>query len=153
MRALETPCHMTHDRDMARYEITARATAAGLPPLAVLESQTLTPDSIRRAGLRMTNSAPDELTFVLTPPRHFPPECTGTACLAVQSGLRELGIHMAAFRQIDVHRVSRRGGRRTLIASWTWPGSSGGPGAAGVREPRKPLPNPPHLRAKRDQPT
>lgn len=138
---------------MARYEITACAVAAGLPPLTVLESQTLTPHSARLAGLRrITESAPGELTFVFTPPRYLHPDSAETAWMAVHYTLKELGIHRTAFRQIDVHCVSRLRGRRTLIRSWTHRGRNGGPGAAGVREPRTPLPNPPHLRAELDPP-
>jgi hypothetical protein len=61
-----------------------------------------------------------------------------------------LGIPAADVRQIDLHRLSRKG--RTLVRSWVGPGGPAGPGPAGVREPRRPLPNPPHLKAALDLP-
>jgi hypothetical protein len=64
--------------------------------------------------------------------------------------LTRLGIPAAGVQQIDLHRLSRKG--RTLVRSWVGPGGPDGPGPAGVREPRKPLPNPPHLRAALDLP-
>jgi hypothetical protein len=64
--------------------------------------------------------------------------------------LSMLGIPAADVQQIDLHRLSRKG--RTLVRSWVGPGGPGGPGPAGVREPRKPLPNPPHLKVALDLP-
>lgn len=65
-----------------------------------------------------------------------------------QRSLSMLGIPAADVQQIDLHRLSRKG--RTLIRSWVGPGGPAGPGPAGVREPRKPLPNPPRLKAALD---
>jgi hypothetical protein len=61
-----------------------------------------------------------------------------------------LGIPATDVQQIDLHRLSRKG--RTLIRSWVSPSGPAGPGPAGVREPRKPLPDPPHLKAALDLP-
>jgi hypothetical protein len=64
--------------------------------------------------------------------------------------LTMLGIPAADVQQIDLHRLSRKG--RTLVRSWVGQGEPDGPCPAGVREPRKPLPNPPHLMAALDLP-
>jgi hypothetical protein len=52
--------------------------------------------------------------------------------------------------EADLYAVyrRRRAGRGRLVASF--PGSGGGDGLAGVREPRRPLPDPGHLQAQRD---
>jgi hypothetical protein len=67
-----------------------------------------------------------------------------------QRSLSMLGIPAADVQQVDLLRLSRKG--RTLVRSWVGPGGPAGPGPAGVREPRKPLPNPPHLKAALDLP-
>lgn len=72
------------------------------------------------------------------------------AQLKARRSLAMLGIPAADVQQIDLHRLSRKG--RTLVRSWVGPGGPAGPGPAGVREPRKPLPNPPHLKAALDLP-
>lgn len=65
--------------------------------------------------------------------------------------LAVLGIPASQVRQIDMHRLTRGKGR-TLIRSWVNPADPGEPGTAGDREPRNPLPNPPHLSAELDVP-
>ena len=53
-----------------------------------------------------------------------------------------LGIPAAQVQQIDLLRLSRKG--RTLVRSWVGPDNPPGPEPAGDREPRNPLPTPPH---------
>ena len=120
---------------MARYEVTARATS----PHGLLLGER----RLHNARVRcVTSDGSDRWTVVLRPrSRRGKPD---GAWLVAQASVFELGIDPAAISQIDLHRVSRRGTRRTLIRSWSGPADPG-PGTAGTREPRKPLPSPPHL--------
>jgi hypothetical protein len=77
-----------------------------------------------------------------------PGSTTGAALMANRS-LAQLGIPATKVQQIDLIRLTRKG--RTLVRSWVGPGPTD-PGSAGDREPRNPLPNPPHLKAERDLP-
>jgi hypothetical protein len=61
--------------------------------------------------------------------------------------LAQLGIPAAQVQRIDLHRMTRKGGR-ALVRSWAGPNNP--PGTAGDREPRRPKPTPPHLQAYRD---
>ena len=59
-------------------------------------------------------------------------------------------VQTQGFPDADLYAVCRRrrAGRGRLVASFTGP--AGGEGLAGVREPRRPLPDPGHLHAERD---
>lgn len=64
--------------------------------------------------------------------------------------LAHLGVPVTTVQQVDLHRMSRKG--RTLVRSWLSPSGPAGPDGAGDREPRKPLPSPPYLKAALDLP-
>ncbi len=66
-----------------------------------------------------------------------------------QRTLSQLGIAATEVERVDLHRVTRKHGR-TLVRSWIGPQGPGDP--AGDREPRRPKPTPPQLRAARELP-
>jgi len=74
-----------------------------------------------------------------------------TACEMANRSLAQLGIPATQIQQIDLHRLTRKGGR-ALIRSWVGPNNPPGPDPAGDREPRRPKPTPPHLTISRDLP-
>ncbi|MFC9690629.1 hypothetical protein ACFTSF_18915 [Kribbella sp. NPDC056951] len=68
-----------------------------------------------------------------------------------QRTLFQLGIAATEVERVDLLRLTRKHGR-TLVRSWMGP--QGGPGdPAGDREPRRPKPTPPQLRAAQELPT
>ncbi|MET7279731.1 hypothetical protein ABZS29_15955 [Kribbella sp. NPDC005582] len=71
------------------------------------------------------------------------------ACAMAHRTLFQLGITAPEIERVDLHRISRKHGR-TLVRSWISPQGPGG--TAGDREPRRPKPTPPSLRAARDLP-
>ena len=84
--------------------------------------------------------------------RHkFSPRKQDEAALMANRTLAQLGIPATQVVQVDLLRLSRKG--RTLVRSWTGPGNPPGPDPSGDREPRNPLPAPPHLNASLELPT
>lgn len=76
--------------------------------------------------------------------------CAEAAYQSVRSGLIEAGVepgerHLSTVRQ-------RRLLRRTLQLLGSWGRGDGDDGTAGVREPRRPKPNPPSLRMAMSEP-
>lgn len=76
--------------------------------------------------------------------------CAEAAYQSVRSGLIEAGVAPGAGHVSTVRR--RRLLRRSLNLLGSWGLGDGDDGSAGVREPRRPLPNPPSLRMALDEP-
>jgi hypothetical protein len=143
------PC-ATDDRTMARYEVVARAQIGRHLPSPDSIDMTLKTHSLDKGmRFRRVDTLPDGQIAVVLQQRARPRR-TDEVCAMAQRSLATLGVPAGSIYQLDLHRLSRKG--RTLVRSWVGPGGPAGPGPAGVREPRKPLPNPPHLRAALDLP-
>jgi len=76
--------------------------------------------------------------------------CAEAAYQSVRSGLIEAGVEAGA-RHVSTVRQRKRL-RRSPVLLGSWALGDGDDGTAGVREPRRPLPNPPHLRMALDVP-
>jgi hypothetical protein len=135
---------------MARYEVIARATVdRRLPTYAYLD---LALDSMtldRGMRLQQIEDLPDGKVAIILR-RNLSPRKQDQAALMANRSLAQLGIPAAKIQQIDLIRLSRKG--PTLVRSWRGPGNPPGPDLSGDREPRNPLPAPPHLNASLDLP-
>ena len=136
---------------MARYEVTARTrvgrhlTTTDRVDMALRAMST-------DPGMRLqrVDELPGgEVAIVLQ--RRLRSGRPDRAHLLTHRTLASLGVEATTVQQIDVHRLTKRHGR-TLVRSWAGPGGYDGPGPAGVREPRRPTPNLPSLRAEADLP-
>ena len=135
---------------MARYEVIARATVdprlsnAAYIDLA-LHSSTLD----KGMHLQRIESLPDgRVAIVLR--QNLSPRKHDEAALMANRSLAQLGIPAAQVQRIDLIRLTRKG--PALVRSWSGPGDPPGPDLSGDREPRNPLPSPPHLNASLDLP-
>jgi hypothetical protein len=137
------------DRNMARYEVVARANVGRqLSPTESIEMALKAHALDKGMRFQRVENLPDgEIAVVLQ--RRLNHRKPDQAHLMARRSLATLGIPALKVQQIDLHRLGR--GSRTLVRSWVGPGyDGGGPGTAGDREPRNPLPKPPHLRAALD---
>lgn len=133
---------------MGQYEVVVRASERRR---SGHDYVTLGLDSARLdrgMRLRRVDELPNGEIAIVLQHRLRPKQHDSARAMAGRS-LAQLGIPVSQVHQIDLHRLSRKG--RTLVRSWRT-GHPGGPGPAGDREPRNPLPNPPHLYAARDLP-
>ena len=135
---------------MARYEVIARATVdtrlsnAAYIDLA-LHSSTLD----KGMRLQRIENLPDgRVAIVLR--QNFSPRKHDAAEQMANRSLAQLGIPATQVQRIDLIRLTRKG--PALVRSWSGPGNPPGPDPAGDREPRNPLPAPPHLNASLDLP-
>lgn len=130
---------------MARYEVTARTRRSEHPGLALKARTLQTGMHLARVDALPDGSAAIVLQHRL---RRGGPD---REQLLTHRTLAALGIQAGAVERIDLHLLTRRRGR-TLVRSWPGPGRPEGPGNAGDREPRHPLPSPPSLQAEADLP-
>ena len=129
---------------MSQYEVIARTrlarrlTTSADPDLA-LDSPKLD------KGMRFvrTEELPDGRLAVVLQHRSSPRKHDFAAATANRT-LAQLGIPATQVEQLDLIRLTKHG--RTLVRSWKQP--PGDP--SGDREPRKPNPTPPFLRAVRE---
>jgi hypothetical protein len=134
---------------MARYEVIARAAVdRRLTNSAYLELALGSTTLDRGMHLQRIEDLPDGRVAIVMH-RNLSPRKHDEAALMANRSLAQLGIPAASVQQIDLLRLSRKG--RTLVRSWVGPGN--GPDPSGDREPRNPLPAPPHLNASVDLPT
>jgi hypothetical protein len=129
---------------MAQYEVIARTrldrrlTTSAYPDLA-LDSPKLD------KGMRFvrTEELPDgQLAVVLQ--HKSSPRKHDLAATSAQRTLAQLGIPAAEVQQLDLIRLTKHG--RALVRSWKqYPGDP-----SGDREPRRPRPTPPSLRAAKE---
>jgi hypothetical protein len=131
---------------MARYEVVARAKPDRRLSNADYIDLALNSWSLDE-GLRFQRieDLPDGSIAVVLQHR-MSPRKHDAACAMANRSLAQLGIPASQVQQIDLHRMTRKGGR-ALVRSWVGPYNPPGPGTAGDREPRRPKPMPPHLRA------
>jgi hypothetical protein len=142
----------TDDRVMARYEVVARAKTDRRLTNSDYIDLALNSWSLDK-GMRFqrVEDLPDgSIAIVLQ--QKLSPRKHDAACAMANRSLAQLGIPAAQVQQIDLVRMTRKGGR-ALVRSWVGPGNPPGPGTAGDREPRRPKPLPPHLQASRELPT
>jgi hypothetical protein len=142
----------TDDRVMARYEVVARAKTDRRLTNSDYIDLALNSWSLDK-GMRFqrVEDLPDgSIAIVLQ--QKLSPRKHDAACAMANRSLAQLGIPAAQVQQIDLVRMTRKGGR-ALVRSWVGPGNPPGPGTAGDREPRRPKPMPPHLNASRELPT
>ncbi|GAA1582360.1 MULTISPECIES: hypothetical protein [Kribbella] len=129
---------------MARYEVVARAKPDRRLSNADYIDLALHSWSLDK-GMRFQRieDLPDgSIAIVLQ--RKMSPLKHDAACAMANRSLAQLGIPAGDIQRIDLHRMTRKGGR-ALIRSWAGPNNPPGPGSAGDREPRRPKPTPPHL--------
>lgn len=134
---------------MARYEVTARTRqrlgGSGHADLALKALALPTGMHLARVDALPDGSAAIVLQHRV---RRGGPD---REQLLTHRTLAALGVQAGTVERIDLHLLTRRRGR-TLVRSWPGPGGPEGPGNAGVREPRRPLPSPPALKAEADLP-
>ncbi|GAA2815608.1 hypothetical protein [Kribbella solani] len=133
---------------MARYEVVARAmTDRRLADSDYLELALKSWSLDKGMRFQRIEDLPDgSIAIVLQ--QKFSPRHHDAACAMANRSLAQLGIPAGQVQQIDLHRMTRKGGR-ALVRSWRGPNN---PPTAGDREPRRPKPNPPHLNASLDLP-
>jgi hypothetical protein len=129
---------------MARYEVVARArTDRRLTNSAYIDLALQSCSLDKGMRLQRVEDLPDG-TIAVVLQQKFSPRKHDAACAMANRSLAQLGIPAGQVQQIDLHRLTRKGGR-SLVRSWVGPDE--GPGTAGDREPRRPKPTPPHLQA------
>lgn len=134
---------------MARYEVIARAKLDQRLPNAYIDLALLSSSLDKGMRLQRVEDLPDgQIAVVLQ--RNLSKRKQDDAALMANRSLAQLGIPATQVQQIDLFHLSRKG--PTLVRSWTGPNGPSGPDPAGDREPRNPLPNPPHLNAALDLP-
>ncbi|GAA0593764.1 hypothetical protein HPO96_06490 [Kribbella sandramycini] len=133
---------------MSRYEVIAHAKPVRRltdPEYLELSLKSFALD--RALRLQRVDNLPDgSLAIVLA--HRTSPRKHDQAYEKAQRSLAQLGIPAAQVERVDLHRLSRRG--RTLVRTWISPLGPGDP--AGDREPRRPQPNPPSLKAAEELP-
>ncbi|WP_410790244.1 hypothetical protein [Kribbella sp. C-35] len=129
---------------MARYEVVARAKPDRRLSNADYLGLALNSWSLDK-GLRFQRieDLPDGSIAVVLQQK-MSPRKHDAACEMANRSLAQLGIPASRVQRIDLHRLTRKGGR-ALVRSWAGPIDP--PGTAGDREPRRPKPTPPHLQA------
>lgn len=133
---------------MARYEVVARAkTDRRLSDTDYLELAFRSHALDKGMRFQRVQGLPDG-TIAVVLQHKLSPRKQDTACTMANRSLAQLGIPASQVQQIDLHRLSRKG--RTLVRSWLTPPPPADPSAD--REPRRPSPNPPHLKAALDLP-
>ena len=136
---------------MARYEVVARAkTDRRLSDSDYLELALKSWSLDKGMRFQRVEDLPDG-TIAIVLQHKMAPRKHDQACGMANRSLAQLGIPAAQVQQIDLHRITRKQGR-TLVRSWIGPNNPPGPDPAGDREPRRPNPAPPHLKAARDLP-
>ncbi|GAA1613750.1 hypothetical protein GCM10009789_79910 [Kribbella sancticallisti] len=135
---------------MARYEVIARASVdRRLSDSAYLDLALGCGKLDKGMRLQRIEDLPDgKVAIVLQ--SSLRPRKHDEAALMANRSLAQLGIPAASVHQIDLLRLSRNG--PTLVRSWVGPNNPPGPDLGGDREPRNPLPTPPHLNAALDIP-
>jgi hypothetical protein len=135
---------------MARYEVIARAQVdRRLSDSDYLELALRGHALDKGMHFRRIEDLPDNRIAIVLQHKLRPRKHDEAAMMANRS-LAQLGIPAARVLQIDLIRMSRKG--RTLVRSWVGPNGPSGPDLSGDREPRTPLPTPPHLKAALDLP-
>jgi hypothetical protein len=133
---------------MARYEVVARAkTDRRLSDSDYLELALKSWSLDKGMRFQRVEDLPDG-TIAIVLQHKMAPRKHDEACGMANRSLAQLGFPASQVQQIELHRLSRKG--RTLVRSWSTPQDP--PGTAGDREPRRPKPTPPHLRAALDLP-
>jgi hypothetical protein len=136
---------MAHYEVIARAEVDRRQSTSDYFTLALLSGRL-----DKGMHLCRIDDLPDgKVAIVLQ--HDFSPRKQDEAALMANRTLAQLGIPAAQIIQLDLLRLSRKG--RTLVRSWSGPGNPPGPDLSGDREPRNPLPTPPHLNASLELPT
>jgi len=142
--ALEMRWGATHDRYMARYEVVARAkTDRRLSDTDYIELALKSHSLDKSMRFQRVEDLPDG-TIAVVLQHNLSPRKHDDACTMANRSLAQLGIPASQVQQIDLHRLSRKG--RTLVRSWHSPQPPPGD-PSGDREPRRPAPKPPHLKA------
>jgi hypothetical protein len=132
---------------MARYEVVARAkTDRRLSDTDYIALALKSHSLDKGMHFQRVEDLPDG-TIAIVLQQKLSPRKHDDACIMANRSLAQLGIPASQVQQIDLHRLSRKG--RTLVRSW----HTAPPGdPSGDREPRRPAPNPPHLKAALDLP-
>jgi hypothetical protein len=135
---------------MARYEVIARAIVDRRQPTSAYFTLAMLSGRLDKGMhlARIENLPDGKVALVLQ--HKFSPRKQDEAALMANRTLAQLGIPASQILQLDLLRLSRKGA--VLVRSWTGPGNPPGPDLSGDREPRKPLPTPPHLKASLDLP-
>ncbi|NEA31314.1 hypothetical protein [Streptomyces sp. SID13031] len=135
---------------MARYEVIARAAVDQHQSTSAYFTLAMLSGRLDNGmHLCRIEDLPDgRVALVLQ--HKFSPRKQDQAALMANRTLAQLGIPASQVLQLDLLRLSRKG--PVLVRSWTGPGNPPGPDLSGDREPRNPLPNPPHLNASLDLP-
>ena len=137
---------------MARYEVVARAkTERRLSDSDYLELAIRSCTLDKGMRFQRVEDLPDG-TIAVVLQQNFSPRKHDSACELANRSLAQLGIPASQVQQIDLHRMTRKGGR-ALIRSWIGPNNPPGPDPSGDREPRTPKPTPPHLTISLDLPS
>ncbi|MEU8222054.1 hypothetical protein [Kribbella sp. NPDC048915] len=135
---------------MAQYEVVARAKPVRRLSNAAYIDLALNSSSLDKAlKFQRVEDLPDG-TIAVVLQHKMSPRKHDTARELANRSLAQLGIPARQVERIDLHRLTRKGGR-ALIRSWPGPHTPP-PGTAGDREPRQPKPTPPSLRAYRPEP-
>lgn len=136
---------------MARYEVIARAQVDRRQSTSDYFTMAHLSGRLDRGmHLQRVEELPDgRVALVLQ--HKFSPRKQDEAALMANRTLAQLGVPAAQVFQLDLLRLSRK--RRTLVRSWIGPGNPPGPDSSGDREPRNPLPAPPHLNASLELPS
>ena len=135
---------------MARYEVIARAKVdRRLSNSTYIDLALMSQLLDKGMRLQRIEDLPDGRIAIVLQHNLSKRKHDAAAEMANRS-LAQLGIPAAQVQQIDLLRLSRKG--RTLVRSWVGPDNPPGPDPAGDREPRNPLPTPPHLKISLDLP-
>ncbi|TCN44573.1 hypothetical protein EV644_101290 [Kribbella orskensis] len=135
---------------MARYEVIARAKVdRRLSNSTYIDLALMSQLLDKGMRLQRIEDLPDGRIAVVLQHNLSKRKHDAAAGMANRS-LAQLGIPAAQVQQIDLLRLTRKG--RTLVRSWVGPDNPPGPDSAGDREPRNPLPSPPHLEVSLDLP-
>ncbi|WP_020387192.1 hypothetical protein [Kribbella catacumbae] len=136
---------------MARFEVIARAEVDRRQSNSAYFNLAMLSGRLDKGmHLQRIEDLPDG-KVALVMQHKFSPRKQDEAALMANRTLAQLGIAPSQVLQLDLLRLSRKG--RTLVRSWVGPGNPPGPDLSGDREPRNPLPTPPHLKAALDLPT
>ena len=136
---------------MARYEVVARAkTDRRLSDSDYLDLALKSWTLDKGMRFQRVEDLPDG-TIAVVLQQNLSPRKHDTACDMANRSLAQLGIPASQVQQIDLHRLTRKGGR-ALVRSWIGPNNPPGPDPSGDREPRHPKPTPPHLTIRLDLP-
>ncbi|TCO40627.1 hypothetical protein EV646_117168 [Kribbella antiqua] len=129
---------------MARYEVVARTkTDRRLSDTEYIELALRSSSLDKGMTFQRVSDLPDGTVAIVLQQKMSPRKHDAAHCMATRS-LAQLGFPATQIQQIDLHRLSRKG--RTLVRSWYTPQEPPGD-PSGDREPRRPAPNPPYLKA------